>query len=92
MLRSFEDVANEAALKRGVDLAALCRACFMGKAGVELLSALGGASHPFAPPVGADALETYRLIGRAEVVNLLLRLSDSQVSPGKVVEIIEPTT
>lgn len=78
----------EAALFRVIDrdeFWAVCRAAFSGQSGITLRRALCSVAHPLFPPVGKDALETYRQIGRAEVVNLLLRFSDAAVSPASLI-------
>lgn len=68
-------------------LGAVCRAAFSGQSGVILKRALCALAHPFHPPVGRDALETYRQIGRSEVVNLLLKYSAAEVTPEDIANI-----
>jgi hypothetical protein len=66
---------------------AACRAAFAGQSGVTLQQALCSLAHPLAAPVGRDALETYRQIGRAEVVNLLLKYSAAEITPAHLAQI-----
>jgi len=63
-----------------------CQSCFSGQSGAVVLRALAALSHPLTPPVGKDALDTYRLIGRAEIVSLLLRYSEAQVTPAQLAQ------
>jgi len=73
------------------EFAAACRSAFSGQSGVILKKALCSVAHPYFAPVGKDALETYRKIGRADVVNLLLRYSEAEASPSTILN-HEPRT
>ena len=66
------------------EFASACRNAFAGQSGVILKDSLQRIAHPLYPPVGKDALETYRRIGRAEIVSLLLRHSDDVVTPSSI--------
>lgn len=68
------------------DFASACRNAFSGQSGVTLRSALCSVAHPFFPPVGKDALETYRQIGRSEIVTLLLRYSEPEATPSILIQ------
>jgi hypothetical protein len=74
----------------GVDLAELATAvsnCFAGQSGVVLRNALAEISPPLCPAVGATDAETYRLIGRAEVVLWLLSLSEPEATLGQIIKL-----
>ena len=73
------------------EFAAACRSAFSGQSGVILKQALCSVAHPYFAPVGKDALETYRKIGRADVVNLLLRYSEAEATPSTILS-HEPET
>ena len=73
------------------EFAAACRSAFSGQSGVILKKALCSVAHPYFAPVGKDALETYRKIGRADVVNLLLRYSEAEATPSTILS-HEPET
>ena len=73
------------------EFAAACRSAFSGQSGVILKKALCSVAHPYFAPVGKDALETYRKIGRADVVNLLLRYSEAEATASTILN-HEPTT
>ncbi len=74
------------------DFASACRNAFSGQSGVILRSALCSVAHPFFPPVGKDALETYRQIGRSEVITLLLRYSEAEATPSILIQSYEQRT
>lgn len=69
-----------------------CRNAFSGQSGVTLRKALCSVAHPFFPPVGKDALETYRQIGRAEIVTLLMRYSEPEATPVILIQSYEQRT
>ena len=73
------------------DFASACRNAFSGQSGVTLRKALCSVAHPFFPPVGKDALETYRQIGRAEIVTLLMRYSEPEATPAILIQSYERT-
>ena len=73
------------------EFASACRNAFSGQSGVILKQALCTIAHPYFAPVGKDALETYRKIGRADVVNLLLRYSEAEATPSTILS-HEPRT
>jgi hypothetical protein len=73
------------------EFASACRNAFSGQSGVILKQALCSIAHPYFAPVGKDALETYRKIGRADVVNLLLRYSEAEATPSTILS-HEPRT
>ena len=73
------------------EFASACRNAFSCQSGVILKQALCSMSPPYFAPVGKDALETYRKIGRADVVNLLLRYSEAEATPSTILS-HEPET
>lgn len=74
------------------EFAALCRSCFSGQSGALLLRALCAVAHPLYPPVGVDALSTYRQIGRNEITALLTRYAGGAVTADSLPEPQPPNT
>jgi len=58
-----------------------CRASFSGQSGVDLMECLLQLAHPLFPQCGKDTHDTYRNIGRQEIVTLLARFSGIPFSP-----------
>ncbi len=67
----------------------VCRSAFAGQSGAALKKHLASISNPLHPPIGRDTHETYRLIGRAEVVSLLLKYSEAETTPADLIALTE---
>jgi hypothetical protein len=60
-------------------------ACFGGSSGTIVRGLLAAISPPLNAPVGDTPEETYRAIGRAEVVFFLLSLSEPEATLGTII-------